>query len=64
MRESYRTNRSDLYELLIERNKKLALFFLYRNVEAMEHAELQDKIIVALSRLEKEIKKELNNEEE
>jgi len=64
MRESYRTNRSDLYELLIERNKKLALFFLYRNVEAMEHAELQDKIIVALARLEKEIKKELNNEEE
>ena len=64
MRESYRTNRSGLYDLLIERNKQLALFFLYRSGEAMGHAELQDKIIVALARLEKEIKKELNNEEE
>lgn len=64
MRESYRINRSGLYELLIERNKQLALFFLYRNGEAMGHADLQDKIIVALARLEKEIKKELNNEKE
>lgn len=63
LKEAYRLNKLNLFNLVLKSGEQVALFILYRDNKEFEHQELQDKIIVALSRLEKELKIVLNNAE-
>ena len=63
LKEAYRLNKLNLFNLVLKSGEQVALFILYRDNKEFEHHELQDKIIVALSRLEKELKIVLNNAE-
>ena len=56
VKEAYRLHKIDLFDTVLKSEKQLALFILYRDNNESTQKELQDKIIVALSRLENELK--------
>jgi len=64
MKESYRKNKTPLYEKLIESKKKLILGFVYNGHEVPEYRKTEQKIILIINRLihkiDKEDKKSLN----
>lgn len=62
MREVYRTNQQELYQLVRNSDRQLAIFLLYRGAESVTYKALQGKIIVTLKRLEEELKKEFGDE--
>ena len=45
-----------------EQQKQLSVFFIYRGSETFNYKALEGKIIVTLSRLETELRKELTDE--
>ena len=53
MREAYRKNKSDFYEKL--NGKTIGFIFIYLNKTIIDYKEMEDKIIVSLQRLNKEI---------
>jgi len=55
MREAYRLHKSELFEFLGERNTQLAVAFIYQAPEPLVYSEVQDKIILSLIRLKKEL---------
>ncbi|MDG2331421.1 MAG: ribonuclease P protein component [Flavobacteriales bacterium] len=55
VKEAYRLHKTDLFDTVLKSEKQLALFILYRDNNESTQKELQDKIIVALSRLENEL---------
>lgn len=61
IKEAYRLQKTGLFDTVLKSEKQLALFILYRDNNESTQKELQDKIIVALSRLENELKIELSN---
>ena len=61
IKEAYRIQKTGLFDTVLKSEKQLALFILYRDNNESTQKELQDKIIVALSRLENELKIELSN---
>ena len=61
VKEAYRLHKTDLFDTVLKSEKQLSLFILYRDNNESTQKELQDKIIVALSRLENELKIVLSN---
>ena len=55
MRESYRIQKNDLKNELIQSNKNLALFFIYTGKELPDHKLIFEKTGNVLSRIEKTI---------
>ena len=55
MRESYRVQKNDLKNKLIQSNKKLALFFIYTGKELPEHKLIFEKTGNVLSRIVKTV---------
>ena len=53
MREAYRKNKNTLYEKL--NDKKIGLVFIYINKSIVDYKEIEEKIILSLQRLNKEI---------
>ena len=62
IREVYRLHQNPLYSLMKEQQKQLSVFFIYRGSETFNYKALEGKIIVTLSRLETELRKELTDE--
>ncbi|HRE74902.1 MAG TPA: ribonuclease P protein component [Flavobacteriales bacterium] len=55
MREAYRLNKSELRKCCEEKQKKIAVAFLFVGKEMPKGQEVRDKIIVLLQRLNKEL---------
>ncbi len=55
MRESYRKNKSQLYQTLDGKNKKLLLSFIFTGRELPQYAEVEKKIIDINNRLIREV---------
>ena len=58
MREAYRKNKEQIYSFLNENNLKCAMIFIYNKKELETYKNVEDKINLALLRLEETIKKE------
>lgn len=56
IREAYRKNKNVFYETL--ENKKVHLMFIFTSKTILEYAEIEEKIILALKRLSKNIHSE------
>ena len=54
MREVYRTNKNELHTVLRNRQKQIALALLFTGKDGPEFVELQEKIILVLTRLKKQ----------
>jgi ribonuclease P protein component len=57
MRESYRKNKTQLYPLIVEQGKNVALLFIFTGKEVVSYAETEIKTKSILSQLANEIKK-------
>ena len=55
MREAYRINKSILYDNLTKESVKIAVLVIYLPRHKEEYKEIEDKIILSLQRLNKEI---------
>lgn len=55
MREGYRKNKYLLYEELNNQGKKIHLSFVFTGKELLSSAQIEDKIILTLQRLTKEL---------
>ncbi len=53
IREAYRKNKNSFYEKL--ENKKILLMFIFTSKAMIEYTEMEEKIIIALQRLNKSI---------
>jgi len=51
MREVFRKNKAELYELIYRNNKGLNLMFIYQSREIQEYGEIENKIILLLKDL-------------
>ncbi len=56
MREAYRLNKINLAKLITESNSRVAIMLIYTGNNLTSFKEVEDKIIVILNRLEKELK--------
>lgn len=55
MREGYRKNKHELYEVLTSKEKYLALGFIYTGKHVLDYHEIEKKIKVALLRLKQDL---------
>ena len=51
MREVFRKNKAEVYELIHENNKGLNLMFIYQSREILEYGEIENKIVLLLKGL-------------
>ncbi|MFH2144254.1 MAG: ribonuclease P protein component [Bacteroidota bacterium] len=61
IKEAYRINKNDFYNYLINNNVKINLMLIYTHVQILKFSEIQEKIILTLNRLIKEIEKMQNS---
>ena len=53
IKESYRVQKQPLFNLLNEKSKQLAVFFIYTGKELPQHADVNEKINAGIKRLMK-----------
>ena len=54
MRESFRNNKQDLYQFLLENHMKILVSITYTSKEILDYRTIREKIIVLLQRLKEE----------
>ncbi len=57
IREAYRKNKFDTYTYLNSKNKKIVFSLTYLEKQELAYAEIENKIIVTLQRLQAELEK-------
>lgn len=57
IREAYRKNKFDTYNYLTTKNKKIVLALSYLEKQELAYADIENKIIVTLQRLQAELEK-------
>ncbi|MBE0648849.1 MAG: ribonuclease P protein component [Bacteroidales bacterium] len=57
IRESYRKNRSELFESLMNSGKQMAIVLIYTGKKILPYSDIEEKIILLLQRLKNENEK-------